>query len=288
MEKRFRQSYSIAELMFELQSDIEISCNEEFTDFIQSGKADYQICIGKAEGAERIKGMLIARESGFNVYKLDEGLLYEYMDVNGNPYAFGRVDLDQSRVTVKYLHNALKHISHSRGAFFHIRWEELLLDKKRLILHACCVETFYGGILFSGVSGIGKSTQGNLWCQYEDAKLINGDRPILYKKENGWHAYGSPYAGSSHCHVNQNTKVRVIVLPEQEKMCAIRKLEKVEAFRKIFSQLTLAAWNPDSIGRACDIVESLLDNIPVYEMRCTPDKRAVDLLKQTIEEEVSR
>lgn len=288
MEQMFNQSYSIAGLTFELQSDIEISCNEEFTAFIQSGKADYQICFEKTEIPERMKRMPIAKEQGFNVYKLDDGFLYEYMDVNGNPYAFSRVDLDQSRVTVKYLHNALKHISHSRGAFFHIRWEELLLYKKRLILHACCIDTPYGGILFSGESGIGKSTQGNLWSQYEGARMINGDRPILYEKEEGWYAYGSPYAGSSLCHLNANTKIRVIVLLAQEKRCSIRKVEKAEAFRKIFSQLTIAAWNQDSIGKACDLVEQLIDKIPVYEMKCTPDKAAVDLLKQTIEEEVLR
>lgn len=288
MERMFSQSYSIAELMLELQSDIEISCNEEFTDFIQSGKADCQICFRKIEIPEQMKGVLIAKETGFNVYKLDDGFLYEYMDVDGTPYAFGRIDLEPSRVTVKYLRNAWKHISHSRGAFFHIRWEELLLYKKRLILHACCVETSYGGILFSGISGIGKSTQGNLWCKYEDAKLINGDRPILYEKENGWYAYGSPYAGSSQCHVNENTRVRAIVLLDQEEKCSIRKLEKAEAFRKIFSNLTIASWNSGSIGKACDLVEQLVERIPVYEMRCTPDKRAVDLLKQTIEEGVPR
>ena len=72
-----------------------------------------------------------------------------------------------------------------------------------LCMHAL-IETAYGGILFSGVSGAGKTTQAELWMQWEQARQINGDRPILVSKViREWLGCGSPYAGSSECYINE-------------------------------------------------------------------------------------
>lgn len=87
--------------------------------------------------------------------------------------------------------------SETHNCFSHIGFEELLIGRDRLTLHASLVDSPYGGLLFSGVSGVGKSTQGDLWERFADASLINGDRPILRKTSDGWMASGSPYAGSS-------------------------------------------------------------------------------------------
>ena len=145
-----------------------------------------------------------------------------------------------------------------------------------------------GGILFSGASGIGKSTQGELWCNYENAKLINGDRPVLYKNKSTWIAYGSPYAGSSKCHLNEYTEIRAIVMLAQAERCAIRLLAPVEAFTNVFAQTTVGAWNPENVRIACALTEQLISDIPVYELECTPDRNAVDLLKETLVEEEKR
>lgn len=277
--------FHIADLRFGLRSDIDIDCSNEFRDFTDAGDADYKLVFEETGMLESAEGPFIAKETGFSVFQTGDGYLYQYYDPNHVPYAVSRIIWDKKTVQVRYLREGLRHVSHTNGAFFHVRWEDLLLHAKRLILHACCIETELGGILFSGTSGIGKSTQGQLWCQYENAEVINGDRPVLYNDGGQWFAYGSPYAGSSKCHKNKRTRVRAIVLLAQAKECSIRKLEKAEAFRKIFAQATLSVWNPDSVNRGCEMLEALIRDIPVYELACTPDVRAVELLKKTLEEE---
>ena len=66
-------------------------------------------------------------------------------------------------------------------------------------------------ILFSGPSGIGKSTQAGLWTKYRKARVINGDRTLL-KKENGrWMSLGWPICGSSEICYNEAYPVKAVI-----------------------------------------------------------------------------
>ena len=69
---------------------------------------------------------------------------------------------------------------------------------------------------------------------------------------------------------------------EQAKTCSIRQLRGIEAFQKIYAQLTISNWNNEMVDKACCLVEQLIKDIPIYQLSCTPDKDAVDLLKSTL------
>ena len=286
MDQIFYQKFRIAGITFLLDSDLQIDCGQEFADFLTDQEPDYTIQFREVSKLKHFDMEPTAEETGFRVYLSAGGCMREFLEVDRMPYAVSESRRDEKRVTVEYLPEGYRHISHTGGAFFHIGWEDLLLREDRLILHACCVDTALGGILFSGPSGVGKSTQGNLWCSFEQARMINGDRPVLYRKENTWIACGSPYAGSSRCHVNESAAVRAIVLLKQAGECSLRRLGAGEAFRRVYAQLTIGAWNPEHIKTACDRTEQLVTEIPVYELSCTPDRDAVDLLKKNLLEEV--
>ena len=154
-----------------------------------------------------------------------------------------------------------------------------------MILHASLLNTQFGGLVFSGPSGIGKSTQAELWEEYEEAEQINGDRPILYKKENVWMGYGSPYAGSSKCYVNKGVPVRAIMLLAQGEDCRIMPLRKSEAFREIFRNCTVYSWDREFVERVITLVTELVSDIPIYRLICTPDQRAVEAVKELLKKE---
>ena len=145
------------------------------------------------------------------------------------------------------------------------------------------MDTPLGGLLFSGPSGIGKSTQAELWQQYGGASLINGDRPILSRDELGWHAWGSPYAGSSRHFVNGSCVLRAVVLLKQAKSCTLRRLPGAEAFRRVFAGTTVNSWDKSSVQKVCRMAEQLVSELPVYELSCTPDRAAVELLRAELE-----
>lgn len=285
-----KKLFCIADITLLFDSDILIENESEFDNFYGAGKPGYIITFREIDELTCCKSKFIQELPGVDIYfDSSKGFIRQFHEERANalPYAVQFCDFGKKEITIKYLRDGVKNINHIGGAFFHVSLEDIMLRERRLILHACCVETESGGILFSGMSGVGKSTQGELWCRHEKAKMINGDRPILYKTNGIWIAFGSPYAGSSKCHMNVSTPVHAIVMLQQAKKCSIRKLDPAKAFRKVFSQLTLSYWDPVCVKTACDLTEQLIAEIPVYEMLCTPDYAAVELLKKTLWQEVT-
>lgn len=201
----------------------------------------------------------------------------------GKPYAVSRIDPIARKVQIFYLPEKKKYFNEWSNSFFHIGWEQILVHEQRFVLHASCVQTPLGGILFSGVSGIGKSTQADLWCRYANGRLLNGDRPIIGRENNSWKAYGSPYAGSSKCYIKESCAIRAIVMLQQSSSCHIRKLNGSEAFRQIFSGTTVNSWDTEFVEQICNLETELINKIPVYELCCTPERDAVQLLWNTLE-----
>ena len=278
----YSRRYCIAGLTLQLESDEKISSDSEFTPFETVEDPDYIVRFRKVKELPPVYGEFTVSRMGVEVYTDAPYSIYRFLDIAQRSYAVSRREVGDKIITVEYLENGAENICHSGGAFFHIGWEDILLTNGRLIFHACCVASRLGGILFSGRSGIGKSTQGKLWCSCEGARIINEDRPILYKVGGCWSAYGSPYAGSSKWHVNERTEIGTIVMLEQAENSSIRRLDKAEAFRRIYAQTTLENWNAKSVGHVCDLVEELVSEVPVYELACTPDRKAVDILKNML------
>lgn len=56
-------------------------------------------------------------------------------------------------------------------------------------------------------------------------------------------------------------------------------MNKKEAFCKLYEGMIVNTWNRDYVEKTICLVENMTDEIPVYHMVCTPDKKAVDLLE---------
>jgi hypothetical protein len=202
------------------------------------------------------------------------------------PYAVAEYDWENGQIRIGCLAKGTHCISDIHNSFFHIDFESLLMRRRRLCLHAACVDTPLGGILFSGPSGIGKSTQAQLWCTYRGARQINGDRPILSMDTGQWLAWGSPYAGSSWCHLNENARVRAIVILKRGRSCHIRRLNTPEALRAVWAGLTIHSWDKNFVEQALDLTMDLVRDVPVYSFTCTADENAVQYLEEELGKEI--
>ena len=220
-----------------------------------------------------------------SVSRNDAGQLQKFFFDNADDiYTVTTYDSDGCRVWIEYPPARDPDL---QNCFYCLGFEEHLLHRDKLCLHASFVETPLGGILFSGVSGIGKSTQADLWCRYRNARQINGDRPILSKELNGWFGWGSPYAGSSKVYVNDCCPISAIILLKQENVCTLRRLPPAEAFRAVWPGLTVHSWDPAFVERASALAIDLVSTVPVYEFGCTPDEEAVNYLEQALRKEIS-
>lgn len=280
---------SIAGVTIEINTDIPHSIDSQFQPFLTETTApDYRATFRKVAYLPSLTGQPIYEDKCYRVYPDGEGgYLRVFFDAprDYTPYSVVTYDSSERMIDVQYLEKGAHCVSQMHNSFFHLGFESLLLRKGRFCFHASFIETHLGGILFSGPSGIGKSTQADLWVKHRNAEQINGDRPVLAYSENEWHAWGSPYAGSSHCHVNRHCKVRAIVMLRQAKQCNLRRLSVSEALRAIWAGMTMYRWDAQMVATAFDLASALINTVPVFEFDCTPDTDAVDYLERELQKE---
>ncbi|MBR5126255.1 MAG: hypothetical protein IKU68_05925 [Oscillospiraceae bacterium] len=273
-----------------LESDQPLSGSDAFLPFLaEPAEPDFTAVFRRVAALPPLPEQELYREACYRIGRNETGNFQKFFfEKPSDPvcYAVAEYDSTNCNILVSYLEAYSHCVSEIRNSFFHLGFEELLLRRDKVSFHASCVETPLGGLLFSGVSGIGKSTQANLWCSHRGARQINGDRPILSKEPEGWFAWGSPYAGSSRWYVNDSCPITAILLLKQEKECALRRLSLSEAFRRIWSGLTVRTWDPSSVDRASALALELVQTVPVFEFCCTPDEAAVDYLERELRKEL--
>lgn len=283
--------FTIAGLTISFQTEQDVALIDSFRPFCSKNKPDYTVRFYEVGALEPFPEKRVYEGISYVVAADGRGGYWrQFRDAkrNNRPYATARYDWKNRCITVEYLPGSLEFVCEIGSCFFHIAWEAILMHEQRIMLHSACVNTSFGGILFTGPSGIGKSTQAALWCSLRDGRLLNGDRTVLRKGKEGWAAYGSPYAGSSRCYINDSCRVRAIVALKQDISCGLRKLGPAEGFQKIFPGLTVNSWDKEFVTFACDSAEAMAAEIPVYELACTPDESAVRILEEELRESVGK
>ncbi len=148
----------------------------------------------------------------------------------------------------------------------------LFLWNRGLLIHGSAVNYNNNTYLFTGVSGIGKSTMARLWKEY-GADIINDDRLILKPGDKEVMVYNSPMP-----HYAQQSKegtLKGIFLLKQEKYNYIKPVNGIEAFARVLGNCIQQFYSSDMIKTHLSILESIVCSVPVYEVGFLPTKDIV-------------
>lgn len=163
--------------------------------------------------------------------------------------------------------------------------ENILLSQGGILLHASLIQWQGRGIVFSAPCGTGKSTQASLWEKYLNSDILNGDRTGLRCVDGQWVAYGMPFAGTSGIYRKESAAVSAIVVLSQGPENRIRRLQPMDAVKKLLPECSCRRWDRDFMDRMLSTLLALVGQIPVYHLECRPDQDAVLLLRDTIIED---
>ena len=151
-----------------------------------------------------------------------------------------------------------------------------------VLMHASCIDCDGNGIIFTGYSGVGKTTHATLWNNYANADIINGDKILIREINNTLYACGLPWKGSSEYCLNKKTKLKSIIVLRQAKENKLTPLNSSSATELTIPHFFLPYWDEKCTDNACKTIDKILRNIPVFLLECRPDEDAVNLVKNTI------
>ena len=158
-----------------------------------------------------------------------------------------------------------------------------LLEHDGLELHSSAVEYQGRAYLFSGASGMGKSTHAAIWTRlFEGARIINDDKPALRCIDGRWYAYGTPWSGKTRQNINVKVPVAGICFLERGESNSIRRLTPRESVVNIIAQTVRRKLSADRMALMFDRIEALMRDIPVFELHCLPDEDAAKLSYETM------
>lgn len=148
--------------------------------------------------------------------------------------------------------------------------------------HSSLIDYQGHGLMFLGPSGIGKTTQAELWNQYRDALIINGDIVFVQETEEAFLGWGTPWHGSSPYCENTNVPVDALIILKQAPENSIRHLEGFEKVTAVSNSVFYPRWLENGMELCLETLDHLLSKLPVYELSCRPDEEAVELTEKTI------
>lgn len=165
------------------------------------------------------------------------------------------------------------------------RFYTALLHFGGLMLHASAVALDGKAYLFSGPSGVGKSTHTRMWKQlFGDAVTVfNDDKPALRRIDGRWYGYGTPWCGKDGINVNLRVPLAGICFLQRGEENSIRKLAPSEALEELLSQTTYRL-NRERMELLLRCLDRLTEDIPIFRLQNRPDEAAARISHETMRE----
>ena len=158
----------------------------------------------------------------------------------------------------------------------------LLLNNGAVIMHGAYIISNGEAIVFSAPSGTGKSTQAELWRKERGAAVINGDRVLIRRGDNGFTAGGIHYCGTSGICENVTAPLRAVVLLGQAAKNSVCRCPGSQALRRMLPECACCTDFTDEAARLVMLLSELINSVAVLKFDCLPDKSAVEALTQCL------
>lgn len=273
--------FTLAGLRTVLRMPIEISISESMQPFLCANhqKTDCTIILRPCAQLPSFSNDGVWR--GLEYYDCHQGNLRTFHCNAPRAAAFAVTEhFENGNIEIRVLPDYLSYFTGTAGIFNRIGMETLLLQHQGLLLHASLINYKGKAIAFAGPSGIGKSTQADIWRTFLGADIINGDRAALRKERDHWYAYGCPYAGTSGIYKNDREPLAAIIVLGQAEGNRLCQLTAGEAFRYLYPEFSVHHWQKDFVTKATDLCLQLLAETPIYLLECRPDESAATLVKK--------
>lgn len=160
----------------------------------------------------------------------------------------------------------------------------LLSERKRVFLHSCAVDLDGAGILFSGVSGSGKSTMADLWRDFgpPTSRVIDDEHIFARVDTASTVLYGAPWSRGPLAATFSRTPLRTIFFLVHGSQNKCERLSPGEAFAELLSQVFLPFWGREHLELTMQTCADLLQHVDCYRLHSVPDHEVVGFVQEVL------
>lgn len=275
--------FQIKDFKFNIINHDHIIMPENMNKFIvDEDKANYIYDIYVTDDIKVIEDSFIISKDTIRIVNKNN-LEKRYLYIKGDIRPYAVCEETSNSHSIIYVHQFYVQLMFADTMFISLlSLERRMNDYHLYTLHSAYMIYNNKSILFSAPSGTGKSTQADLWVKYRGARVINGDKSLLSKEDDGYYANGWPICGSSEICFNERYPLSCIVVLSQGKENNIVELGYKDAFKKILSELTINYHNSSFVNNAMNFIDDLLLHVKVYHLTCNISEDAVKCLEEIL------
>lgn len=158
-----------------------------------------------------------------------------------------------------------------------------LLDFDGFMLHSSSVCVDGSAYLFSGQSGIGKSTHTGFWLELmgDRCTMLNDDKPAIRILSGKVYASGTPWSGKHDMSENVTVPVKGLCFISRGERNKIERLDAREASYRIIHQC-MGNFSETQWDKLFGLIDVFVQTVPVYLLKCINDKSAAELSIKTL------
>lgn len=151
----------------------------------------------------------------------------------------------------------------------------LLKDYDGFLFHSSAISYKGSGILFSAVSGTGKSTHAAFWKKLfgDDVRYVNDDKPFIREIDGEFFVYGNPWDGKARLSENIKVPIKAICFIERGEKTEIKPISVTNAVVSFYNQ-SFNVIEKDMQEKFLSIVDRLLKSVKIVSLVLPLDERS--------------
>ena len=160
-----------------------------------------------------------------------------------------------------------------------------LLEKKDgFLFHASSIKVGDKAVIFTALSGTGKSTQARHWkqCFGDEVEYINDDKPFIRLVDGTFYVYGSPWNGKHRLGGNIKAPVGYVCFLCRDEEDRVEKISSYEAIPLFLSQ-TLGFKEKENQLKVLTLLDKFLKSVKTFRIYCTDTDNSARIIRSSLE-----
>jgi len=217
----------------------------------------------------------------WEIYKHDEGLQLMVYDPD-NPGVLQQIALYNEHKQIWQIYTEKTQINNEEVVFplkyplAPLVMYYLTVKNDAIMIHASGIYDGKKGRIFSGFSGVGKSTMAKLWNE-KSSMVVNDDRLILRKIKGAYWMFNTPM---DYTDDYKKTPVNHIYFPYHHSENKYERLKGVEAIAQMMAFCIQHGYSTKNMSAHFEFIAALSQKIPLSKIGVVPTLEVVDFIKE--------